>query len=180
MLPLFLVAASVGIGNLGAATTIGVARVDARLRLRIAVIFGLFEAAMPLVGLLLGQSAADTLGTHAKLVAGLLLCAVGGYSVLRELVDRSPAEGSGPPSTTRLLVLGVTLSVDNLAIGFALGSYHVNVVLAALVIGGFSVALTLLGLELGERLGERLGRRSELVSGLLLVAIGIVIATGVF
>ena len=179
MLALFLVAISVGLGNLGAATTIGISGVEGRLRLRIALIFGLFETAMPIVGLLLGRSLSDSLGTHAKVVAGAVLCVVGGYTVFSEAFGGTSTEGSGPPSMTRLFVLGLTLSVDNLAIGFALGSYHVNVLVAALVIGGFSVALTLAGLELGVRLGERMGRRSELASGLLLIGIGLVVATGV-
>ncbi len=177
MLALFAVATSVGLGNLGAATTIGISGVDGRLRLRIALIFGLFEAAMPLVGLLLGRSLADNLGTHAKVVAGVVLCIVGAYTVLSQIRPGVSVQGSGPPSIARLIVLGVTLSIDNLAVGFALGSYHVNVWFAALVIGAFSVALTLVGLELGVRLGQRMGRRSELASGLMLIAIGVVIAT---
>ena len=37
------------------------------------------------------------------------------------------------------------------AVGFALGTYHVNLTVAALVISAVSVALSLTGLELGAR-----------------------------
>jgi len=60
------VVASVGLDNFGAATAMGVSGVDRYLRLRIVVIFGVFEAAMPLVGLLLGDSVAHDLGGKAK------------------------------------------------------------------------------------------------------------------
>lgn len=64
MLALLLVALSLGPSNFAAAVGIGVSGVDGRTRLRVAVIFGLFEAGMPIVGLLLGRSLANTLG-HA-------------------------------------------------------------------------------------------------------------------
>jgi putative Mn2+ efflux pump MntP len=83
--------------------------------------------------------------------------------------------------TTRapaFVLLGAALSIDNVAIGFALGTYRVNVLAAALVIGAVSVALTLTGLEVGSRLGERLGERAEYVGGAVLILIGLLIATG--
>lgn len=55
MLPLLLVAASVGLSNLAAAIGIGFGGVTARTRLRVALVFGLFESGMPIGGL--GQSA---------------------------------------------------------------------------------------------------------------------------
>ena len=174
-----LVAVSVGLDNLGAATAMGISGVDRALRLRIALVFGGFEAVMPLVGLLAGRAVAASIGSHTKLVAGLVLCLVGAYMILSELTRRSgESDSSSTPNMARLVVLGATLSIDNLAVGFALGTYHVNVVVAALVIATCSVALTLFGLEVGGHLGERLGRRTELVGGALLTGLGVVIATG--
>jgi putative Mn2+ efflux pump MntP len=86
--------------------------------------------------------------------------------------------GSGGPGFRRLVVLAAALSVDNLAIGFALGAYHVNVIVAALVIGVVSVGLTLVGLELGSRVGARLGKWGERAGGVLLAVIGVTVAAG--
>ncbi|WP_082015051.1 manganese efflux pump MntP family protein [Streptacidiphilus jiangxiensis] len=69
------------------------------------------------------------------------------------------------------MVTGIALSIDNLAVGFALGAYHLSLALAAVVIGLVSVALSLLGLELGNRLGTKTGERGELLGGLVLVAV---------
>jgi putative Mn2+ efflux pump MntP len=55
----------------------------------------------------------------------------------------------------------------------------VNFVVAAIVIGVVSVALSLLGLELGSRIGTRTGDRGELIGGIVLIGVGIAIATGV-
>jgi len=178
VLALALVAVSIGLDNFGAAMVIGVSGVDRRLRLRIAVIFGVFEAAMPLLGLLVGHALVHDLGDSTKLVAGTVLCLVGAYTVVSELLGSHRTSKPIPPTTKRLIVLGAALSIDNVAIGFALGAYHVNVLVAAVVIALVSVALTLVGLGLGSRLGERLGQRSELVGGVVLFSVGVAVATG--
>jgi manganese efflux pump family protein len=70
-------------------------------------------------------------------------------------------------------------SIENLAVGFALGTYHVSVPLAAAVIGTVSVVMSLAGLELGARIGMRAGQRSELLGGLILIGVGVAIGAGV-
>jgi putative Mn2+ efflux pump MntP len=53
MVALLLVAVSLGLSNFAAAIGIAVSGVDARTRLRVGLVFGLFEPAMPLLGLVL-------------------------------------------------------------------------------------------------------------------------------
>ena len=135
---------------------------------------------MPVLGLLLGNVVSGELGSNSKVVAGSLLCLVGLYALISALRSSGMGEErSTSYSTPRLLLLGAALSIDNLAIGFALGSYRVNILVAALVIAVVSVALSLIGLEIGARLGERLGERAEVVGGAVLIVIGVLIATGV-
>jgi putative Mn2+ efflux pump MntP len=82
---LLLVAMSVGLDNFAASAALGVAGVDRKLRLRVAVIFGVFEGLMPVLGLLLGRSLAHDLGRTAKPAAGALLGAAGAYAIVTEL-----------------------------------------------------------------------------------------------
>lgn len=77
-----------------------------------------------------------------------------------------------------LVLTGLALSIDNLAVGFALGTYHLNVSLAVAVIGGVSVIMSLVGLELGSRIGARIGERGELLGGIVLIAVGAAIFGG--
>jgi putative Mn2+ efflux pump MntP len=184
MLALLLVAASLGLSNFAAAVGIGVSGVDARTRLRVGIIFGVFETAMPIVGLLAGRSLADTLGHAAHWIGAALLIATGLYALIQAI--RSPGSrgneteaGQAGQRTGRLLITGVALSIDNLAVGFALGTYHVSLAVAAIVIGAVSVTMSLIGLELGSRLGARTRGRGEILGGLVLIGVGVAIATGV-
>lgn len=195
MLAVFAVAPALGLDNFAAAVAIGLAGVDARTRLRVGVVFGVFEAGMPIVGLLIGAGAAASLGHASRWLAAGLLIAVGGYFLAegvreaRAASSRSglqPADGpdraTKPPGADglgRLVVAGLALSVDNLAVGFALGSYHTPVVVGAITIGAVSVGLALIGLELGGRLGARAEQRGGQLAGLLLIAVGALIAAGV-
>jgi manganese efflux pump family protein len=184
MLALALVAFSLGLSNFAAAVGLGAGGIDARTRLRVGVIFGVFETGMPLLGLLLGRSLATALGHVAHWVGAGLLIATGLYAVIQAL--RSPSSHDGQPPaapggqrTGRLLVTGAALSVDNLAVGFALGTFHVSLALAAVVIGAVSVGMSLIGLELGSRIGIRTGERGELLGGLVLIGVCVAVASGI-
>jgi manganese efflux pump family protein len=178
MLALVLVACSLAADNLAAAIAIGVSGVDARLRLRVGLVFGAFEACMPLIGLALGAELAGTLGQAGRWLAAVLLIGVGAYALWSGARSRETQQ----PLPTRiggLALAGLVLSIDNLVVGFALGSTHTSVLTGAVVIGAVSVVFSLAGLELGARIGARAGERGEQLAGLMLIAIGVAIAAGV-
>ena len=183
MLALLLVATSVGMSNLAAAISIGVAGVDARTRLRVGLVFGVFETGMPILGVLLGEQVAGPLGHAARWVSASLLIAVGGYALLtavrghRRHADGGPA-GHRPLGSGRLLLSGLALSLDNLVVGFALGTYGTSIITSAIVIGLVSVVLSLAGLELGARIGRLAGDRGEQLAGVMLISVGIAVAAG--
>ncbi|HTZ91983.1 MAG TPA: manganese efflux pump [Streptosporangiaceae bacterium] len=196
VLALFLVAVSVGMSNLAASIAIGVSGVDARTRLQVGLIFGLFESGMPVLGLLIGAQVAAGLGPTARWIGAGLLIAVGLYTLVSaarsgaDLAAPAPAHaepedaelGSLPPARApgvgRLLVSGLALSVDNLVVGFALGTYRTSIAIGVIVIGAVSVAMSLVGLELGAGIGKWAGRRGEQLAGLMLISVGIAIASG--
>jgi putative Mn2+ efflux pump MntP len=188
---LLLVAAALGISNLAAAVGIGVSGVRPAVRLRVALVFGLFEAGMPVLGVLAGHRADAAIGGAARVTGGLLLVGVGCYQLYEWLRERrnqdaqSGDDGASPDaaggwSNWRLLVSGLALSLDNFVVGFALGAYDVGLVAAALVIGVVSVGMSLLGLEAGARLGATFGRLGTLIGGVVLAIVGIGVAAGLF
>jgi len=192
VLALLLLAAALGLSNLAAAIGIGVGGVDGGTRVRIAVVFGLFEAGMPVLGLVLGHALAASLGQAARWLGGGVLIAFGAWGLVHAWRARdggapdggapeggAPDGGAGRQPIGRQLAGGLVLSGDNLAAGFALGAYHTGIVVAAVVFGVVSVAMSLAGLELGARIGAAAGERSELIACALLIVVGIVIAVGV-
>ena len=181
MLALILVAVSVGLSNFAAAISIGISGVSARTRLKVGIIFGLFETTMPIAGLALGRSLAQALGHSARWISAGLLIATGAWTVfqaVRGLEDDQAAPAPDRQSTGRLVIIGLAISVDNFAVGFALGEFHVSLAVAAAVIGGISITLSLIGLELGAKIGARAGQRGEFLGGLVLIGVGAAVAAG--
>lgn len=186
VLAVVLSAIAVGLDNFAAAIGIGLSGVDARTRVRVAVVFGLFEAGMPLAGLLIGHGAARSLGRTTRYVGGAMLVAAGLWILVEawrsRRGERKLSESESPPDRlgARLVLTAVGLSIDNLVVGFGLGVTKIPLALALLVFAVVSVALTLLGLEVGQRLGARMQRRSDELAGLVLIAVGILVSTNVF
>ena len=177
---LLLVSVSVGLSNFAGSIGIGLSGIDARTRIRVGVAFGVFEAVMPLVGLLVGEAVAGFIGHGlAAYVAGAILTLTGAYTIWegRRVESQEPrAPGIG---TQQLLLTALALSIDNLAVGFALAVHHIQIVLAAATMGVVSVAMSLVGLELGHRLGRHVEAWSEEIGGGILILVGIAIAVGI-
>jgi putative Mn2+ efflux pump MntP len=89
---------------------------------------------------------------------------------------QAPATPADQP-TGWLLVSGAALSIDNLAVGFALGAFHVSLALAAIVIGVISQHVADRP-GAGSRIGARTGQRGELIGGLVLIGVGVAVACG--
>lgn len=182
MLALAVAAIAVGLDNFGAAIGIGTAHGRSRYRWQVAVVFGVFEAGMPVLGMVAGRAVAGQIAGVAPIIGGIAVGLMGVASVVESLRHHGSADAPRAPKTLgvgRLLLLGLVLSLDNLAVGFALGSAKVSLAAAVIVIGVVSVGLSLLGLELGGRLGERVGERGELVGGVALMAVGVLIGLGI-
>ena len=180
LLSLFLVSVSVGLSNFAGAIGIGLSGIDVRTRIRVGLAFGFFEAFMPVVGLIVGHSIAGVFGQYGKYVGGAILILTGLYTILSE---RLAAHEEGPRasivSTRSLMITALALSIDNLAVGFALAVYPVDLWLAAITFGVVSIVMSLVGLELGHMLGKRVEEWSEEIGGGVLILVGIAIAVGV-
>lgn len=178
MVRLLAVAAPLGLSNFAGGVAIGLDGLPTRRRLQAALVFAVFEAAMPLAGLAVGRGVAGLVGDSASLVGGLVLVGLGAWLLLQATLTTAGTDTRPRRSWSgrRLLVAGAALSVDNLVVGFALGALRVSVVVAAIVIGTVSAVLSLAGLELGNLAGRRIERYADAGSAAGLVAIGALVA----
>ena len=142
--------------------------------LKMAACFGIFQAAMPLIGWMGARSFSAYITQYSHWIALLLLGYIGGKMIYEGMSNK---EAEIPKDVTRignLLVLGIATSIDALAVGinFAL-SHAANVPAYCLLIGIITLCLSYLGVFFGKRFGELLGKKAEVFGGLLLIFIGI-------
>lgn len=178
--PLFLVALALGLSNFAASIGIGLNRISFLTRIRAALAFGLFETVMPIAGLLIGQTLATRIGEIGLYVGGALLVLSGLYALWQARRGSGALLRERTLSFQQLFVTAFALSLDNLVVGFGLSFSQVPILLAALLIAGVSVAMSVVGLELGDRVGRRAGRWSEEIGASVLVLVGVAVAAGLF
>jgi manganese efflux pump family protein len=159
----FAVAAAIGASQ---ATTVA-------QRLRISLIFVLFEGGMPLIGLVLGAVLARGIGQVAEYVAGAAVVAIGARMLLAS--DQDEEEKVSRLAGSRglaLIGLGISISLDELAIGVTIGLAHlpITAVIVAIALQAFVAAQ--LGLAVGARIGERWRERAEQIAGIALILLG--------
>ncbi len=150
------------------------------------VMFGAFQAIMPIIGYYLSSLAASLIEQFAGIVTFVILGFIGG-NMIREGVKAMRASkagdgGEGPENTgpeQRTLTLAaiisqaVATSIDALAVGVSLLASGTSISLAATVIGVTTFALCLVALAIGRRFGDLLGDRAEVAGGVVLVLIGL-------
>ncbi|HEX6349431.1 MAG TPA: manganese efflux pump [Candidatus Dormibacteraeota bacterium] len=146
----------------------GVQRPSRAQRLRVGALFAVFEGGMPLVGLVAGLTLAQLLAGAAEYLA-IAVLAVAGLLMLRG--DDDDAEDLASTHGWRLLLLGLSVSLDELAIGFTLGLLRVPALLVAGLIALQAFAVSQLGLALGALVAERLREGAERLAGVFLLAL---------
>ena len=142
----------------------------------IALFFGGFQAAMPVLGWALGFRFAVHIQEFDHWVAFLLLGLIGG-NMIREALGPEEAEetpcAAGQLDLRQLFLMAVATSIDALAVGVTFAFLEVLIGPAASVIGATTFCLSLVGVAVGNFFGTRYKRRAELSGGVILILLGI-------
>jgi len=139
---------------------------------RIAFHFGLFQALLPIVGWLFGNTIEPYVKNFDHWVAFGLLVFVG-VRMLRSGLSKDEEEILKDPSRGwTMVMLSVAVSIDALAVGLSLAFLGVNIWTPALIIGLVTGVVSLIGLHMGHGIGKRFGKPVEVLGGLVLIGIG--------
>lgn len=154
---------------------LAVRRLDLRAALTLAVAFGSFQAAMPVLGWLLASQLADVVMTIDHWIAFGLLVALG-IRMIKTALAPDPAES--PPvrnavlTLPQVLTLAMATSLDALAVGIGFALLDADILGAAALIGVVTLALSFMGVVVGHHAGAGCRRPAEGAGGLVLIAIG--------
>ncbi len=176
LLAIILLALSTGIDNFAVSAAIGLGGVKATSRIRIALTIGIFETAMTITGLLLGNRLSGYLGTYTNWIGGLLLIGTGIYIIFNSQKKNAISKNKSRSKLTQQFITAMSLSIDNLIVGFSLGSQKIPITEAIIVISIISLSLSLIGMELGTRLNHKVEEYSEVISGLIIIGVGLAIS----
>ncbi len=190
LLTLLLVAAALGTDAFSVALGIGMRGVQHRELLLLSGTVLAFHVVMPLIGVILGGMLGALIGQYAAWIGAGIIILIG-LNMIREALR--PGEeilefgtpGPGRPASLNqklqifsrggwgLFILGFSVSLDALSVGFGLGTIFVErLPITVGVIGSVAGVMTAMGLILGRFLGRWIGTRAGLLGGLVLVVVG--------
>ena len=171
---LFIIAVGLSMDALAVAICKGLSM--AKMRWGKAVIvglwFGFFQAAMPLIGYLLGAQFESKITAFDHWIAFILLSLIGG-NMVREGLSGDEEHTDDSVSVKSMLPLAVATSIDALAVGVTFAFLSVDIVPAVCLIGGITFILSVAGLNLGRVFGARSRSVAELAGGVILILIGL-------
>ncbi|GMA56961.1 putative Mn2+ efflux pump MntP [Alicyclobacillus sacchari] len=161
---------SLGIDTLMVSVTLGAAGIVSKLR--VALAFAIAEACMPMIGLLIGRFFGRGLGHWAPVLGGALLIAVAIWSYVHEEGEADDRLG-GQLAGWALLLTAISVSLDELAVGFSIGFLDIPVLLTIALIALQAFVVTWVGLQFGARLRPHLGEWVEKLPGAVLGLLGL-------
>lgn len=155
-----------------------------RKMVAIALVFALFQAAMPLIGWVCVHTIVNVLSSAEKFIpwiALILLSFIGGKMLLEGIKNKESNEEPKATTFGALMVQGVATSIDALSTGFTISEYNVYMaLLCAAIIAAVTFVLCLVGVNIGKRFGTSFAGKAGILGGVILIAIGIeIFVTGI-
>ena len=150
--------------------------------LKMALAFGVFQGAMPLLGWALGISFESYIKSIDHWVAFILLGFIGfnmikGFFDDRKEENVSELEFSATTdvddlSNKEIIMLAVATSIDALAVGISFAFLNVSIIPAASIICIITFLVCVVGVFVGNKVGDIFNGYAELVGGIILILIG--------
>lgn len=172
MFEVLILAVALSMDAFAVSIGLGAKKFTPGLALKAGLFFGIFQALMPLIGYLGGQSILGWIEAYTHFIAFGLLAFVGGkmiYEGFQEGVEESLTDITNKV----LLMLAIATSIDAMAAGFSLSLLDTNPFIACLIIGGITFAFSVAGTYIGKQSGTWLEGKAEIFGGLVLILMGV-------
>ncbi len=140
----------------------------------IAIAFGLFQGANPVIGYALGTRFTEFITRYDHIIALALLCFIG----VKMIIDAFDTKNSDRHNKILkmtfgvLMVQGLATSIDALAVGVSFAAMNVNIIFSAIIICVTTLVISFLGVPIGKRFGNILNQKAQIFGGIILVGIG--------
>ena len=140
---------------------------------KIAIFLALFQAFMPLVGWMVGNSMKSLVEPVDHWIAFGLLSLIGGKMIIESMINSEEREIKNPLNIRVILTLSLATSIDALAVGFSFSTILDKIMFAVVIIGVVTFIASMLGILLGKKTGPKINRYAEIIGGSILIMIGL-------
>lgn len=169
---LFLIAIGLAMDAFAVSISEGIVmkKIEKMKVIKIAFVFGAFQALMPYLGWSIGDIFSSKILKYNYLVATTLLILVGA----KMIYDGYSCENEEEEKKSNLILLGIATSIDALAIGFSFAmTPNINIYSAIEVIGIVTFFISAMGVIAGKFLSQIMIWKTEYIGGIILIGMGI-------
>lgn len=147
-------------------------------------VFGSFQFLMPMIGWLCVHTIVQYFNAFEKCIpwiALILLLYIGGKMLIEGIRGTEDDEQTGVGAFA-LFIQGVATSIDALSVGFTIADYDLIMALVcSIIIAIVTFFICITGVKIGKTFGTRLASKSQLLGGVILIAIGLeIFIKGIF
>ncbi|MCM1131757.1 MAG: manganese efflux pump MntP family protein [Roseburia sp.] len=138
--------------------------------IKMCMCFGIAQGIMPLIGYAIGHAVLNYIKEYIPWIALILLGALG-INMIMSAFHKQQSTGL---SKNSVILQALATSLDAMTIGFTIANYDIKEVLICVsIIGIITIGICLCGYFIGKRFETQLGWIGEVISGFILIGIGI-------
>lgn len=133
----------------------------------ISLYFSIFQAIMPIIGYILGNSFEKYIMSIDHWIAFLILFIIG-VNMLKNINNNKLDDNIDFLS---MLPLAIGTSIDALAVGVSFAFLDTNIYISSLVIGIVTFILTSIGVIVGNKFGNKHEKKAQILGSLILIVL---------
>ena len=147
-------------------------KINLSIATKIAFLFGLFQAVMPLIGWLFGMNFELYIRSIDHWIAVVLLSFLG-IKMIVEAIKNDDNDNSTYLDNKELIILSIATSIDALAVGVTFAFLNIDIIPICVSIGVITFLVCFIGVLIGKKIGSVFKNYAQIIGGIILILIGL-------
>ena len=147
-------------------------KINLSIATKIAFLFGLFQAVMPLIGWLFGMNFELYIRSIDHWIAVVLLSFLG-IKLIIEAIKNDDNDNSTYLDNKELIILSIATSIDALAVGVTFAFLNIDIIPICVSIGVITFLVCFIGVLIGKKIGSVFKNYAQIIGGIILILIGL-------
>ena len=147
-------------------------KINLSIATKIAFLFGLFQAVMPLIGWLFGMNFELYIRSIDHWIAVFLLSFLG-IKMIVEAIKDDDNDNSTYLDNKELIILSIATSIDALAVGVTFAFLNIDIIPICVSIGVITFLVCFIGVLIGKKIGSVFKNYAQIIGGIILILIGL-------
>ena len=147
-------------------------KINLSIATKIAFLFGLFQAVMPLIVWLFGMNFELYIRSIDHWIAVFLLSFLG-IKMIVEAIKDDDNDNSTYLDNKELIILSIATSIDALAVGVTFAFLNIDIIPICVSIGVITFLVCFIGVLIGKKIGSVFKNYAQIIGGIILILIGL-------